>query len=526
MYDYIIVGAGWAGSLVAGKLAEAGARILALEAGGRDTSMLIHMPAGFQKLLVAGQFLYPYETVPQAQLDGRPRSLPAGKGLGGGSSLNAMCWVVGQRKDYQDWQAAVGNTGDWSYDNLLRHFRAIEGNQLFSDEFHGSSGPVRVSYPPKINPLNAAVIKAFQELGLPFNPDYNGAEQRGVSLVQSNFYNARRYSSAVAFLHPVERKRNIEVQTDAIVHRVVFESDKAVGVEYSIGGRTVIANAKEIILSAGALNSPRILMLSGVGPEAELKKHDITVRYDARDVGANLQDHAQVPILAQSRQPWGYYRDGQGMRMLINGLRYLLFRDGPASGSGIESNAYFNPDDPAGDPTIQCFHNPALLSASLGKAAGKPGMTFVNVVLRPKSRGRLTLRDADPRSMPLIDPQWFSDAEDVRKILGGLRYVRRVLDQPSMKELFYPALMPGVELQSDQQLQDYVRSSATTMWHPVGTCRMGSDEHAVVDAELKVRGVRNLRVIDASIMPNIVSANTNAPTMALASKGVELLLNH
>ncbi len=291
MHDFVVVGAGSAGSLVAGRLAETGANVLVLEAGGRDTSMLIHMPAGFHKLLVHGRFLFPYETEPQSQLDGRARSLPVGKGLGGSSSLNAMCWVVGQPRDYDAWQAAAGSEAKWSFDDLLPHFRKIEANQLLDNEFHGNSGPVHVSFPPKINPLNAAVVRAFQEAGLPFNADYNGAQQRGVSLVQSNFFDARRYSSAVAFLHPVEKQPNVTVETGALVHRLLFEGDRVVGVEYSQRGQFRHAMADEVIVSAGALNSPRILMLSGVGPEEELRKFGIQVRHKSPDVGNHLQDH-------------------------------------------------------------------------------------------------------------------------------------------------------------------------------------------------------------------------------------------
>ena len=523
-YDVIVVGGGSAGCLIAGRLAqETDAKVLLIEAGGHDTNPLIHIPSGFSKLLQYGWFLWPYMTVPQAQLDGRPRPLQQGKGLGGGSSINAMVYVRGQRRDYQRWQDAVGTTGQWSYDDLLPHFVGMEGNDFFAGPLHGTDGPLKVSQPVQVNALNQAAIKAFQQAGLPYNPDYNAGQQRGVGPCQLTIGDARRCSSAVAFLDPAKSRSNLTIVTRALVTNIVFEGDRAVGVEYVRSGKTVRALAGEVVLSAGALNSPRILMLSGIGPEAELTRHGIKVMVASPDVGRNLQDHPQVLVGARCRTNMGYAKDAKGLGMIAAGVRYYLTRQGPGATNGIESVSYYNPDNPNGEPTVQSFHSAVIADEERGSPKSYAGLTINSVVLQPRSRGQVTLKDADARSAPVFDPNYLGDPEDMRVMVAGVRYCREVLKAPALRDIMEPEMLPGLDIQSDEDLAAYARRNLTSMWHPVGTCRMGADEAAVVDAALRVRGTRNLRVIDASIMPNLTSGNTNAPTMALASKGLDLI---
>lgn len=524
IYDVIVIGAGSAGSIVAGKLAaETEARVLVLEDGGRDRSPLIRIPAGFSKLLEYKQFMYPYETVPQRQLGGRRIPLVQGRGIGGGGSINAMVWMVGQPRDYDRWQMAVGDTGSWSFADMLTHFRAMEGNDTFAGPRHGTSGPLKVSQPLAIAPINRAVLKAFQQVGLPYNPDYNGAEQRGVGPCQLNIGDAERCSSARAYLHPAEERPNLSVWTDALVTRVIVEGDRAVGVEVVRSGRFESVFAAEIVLSAGALSTPRLLMLSGIGPEAELAKHGIALKVRSDDVGRHLQDHPEVPVIAQSHVEMGYLKDSTAFGAFKAGLRYVGTKSGPAASNGIETVAHFNPEFPDEEPTVQCFHAPVIARRALGELDAEPGLTLEVVVLQPKSRGTLTLKDADPRSTALIDPNYLAHPDDMRTMLLGLRYAREVLDAPALKAVLKPELLPGARVQSDADLAEYARQNMSCMLHPVGTCRMGSGDDAVVDASLRVRGVRGLRVIDASVMPNIVSANTGAAVMGLAHKGAELM---
>lgn len=518
-YDVIVVGGGSAGSLIAGRLAvETDAEVLLLESGGWDLNPLIRIPAGYSKLLARGRFVLDYSTVPQAQLDGRPRPFWVGHVIGGGSSINAMAYVRGQRRDYERWNSAAGGDGGWSYDDLLPHFLAMEANSIFADEYHSTDGPLKVSWPREINPLNLAAIQAFQEVGLPFNADYNGADQRGVSVLQLTLGDARRCSSADAFLHPARRRPNLTIRTRALVERVLLDGSRVTGARFVHRRRRQDARAPHVIVCAGAFNSPRLLMLSGIGPEDELSRHNIPVKVASPDVGHHLQDHPNVGLHARARRAdTGYAKDARGIPMLIDGLRYLLTHDGPAATNGIPSVAFCSPDHPDDPPTVQIFHTP--IGTGLGQGPPAPGLTLETIVLQPQSRGRITLKDADPRSVPLIDPNWLSEPDDMTTMLAGLRYGRRALRAPALKDL----VAPGLATDSDEGLAEYARNNLFTNYHCVGTCRMGADDQSVVDPALKVRGVDGLRVIDASIMPNLPSGNTQAPTMAIASKGLDLL---
>ncbi|MCV9879429.1 GMC family oxidoreductase [Brenneria izbisi] len=524
-YDVIVVGGGAAGCVVAGKLAtKTDLKILLLEAGDDDNDMLIHIPAGFAKLLQQDKHVWPYNTIPQVQLTNEPKRYRSAKVIGGGSSINAMCYVRGQARDYQQWQEAVGDEGKWSWQAILPHFIAQEGNDTFHNEYHGTFGPLKVSLAKNINKLNQGCLRAFQEYGLPYNPDYNGKTQLGVSPVQGNFSDARRCSAAVAYLNPVRGNANLEIKTRCPVSRILIEKGVATGVEFKEGGQLRQVRAGHVILSGGAIHSPKILMHSGVGPAEHLTALGIPVLVDSPDVGKNLQDHPIVPVKAYCKGELGYQKAAQGIGALKSGLKYLISKDGPAAGNGVETVSYFNPDDLTAEPTIQCYHVPIISEDGLSPSGNQSGITFELVVLRPKSRGEIMLRDTNPFSEPLINPNFMADEYDLTTAIKSVKAMREVMNQPSLAAYLESEIAPGPQIQTDEQIGAWIKQTVTTMWHPVGTCRMGKDEKAVVDARLRVKGVENLRIIDASIMPNIISGNTNAPTQALANYGVEMFI--
>jgi choline dehydrogenase-like flavoprotein len=520
-YDIVIVGAGAAGCVVASYLAEhTDASIALIEAGEMDRDPFIHIPAGFANILAHDRHVWKYETVPQ---HGTKRAYRSGKVLGGGSSINAMCYVRGQIRDFAAWQDAVGDTGKWSYEDLLPVFMAQEDNDTFHDEYHGIDGGLAVQQPKGINKLNQYCLKAFQEYGLPYNPDYNGKSQIGVSPVQSTVGNQRRCSAVDAYLRPHLASGRVTLLTGKTAVRILIENKRAVGVELMDSGlETVMAG--EVVLSAGSTHSPMILMHSGIGPAEQLRQHGIAVIVDSPEVGENLHDHPMVPVRAYVKGDLGYQAAAHGLGTVKAGLRYLVTRDGPASGNGIETVSHWNPSDLSADPTIQCYHAPIILNEQLSATGDRSGVTFELVVLQPKSRGWVRLADSDPTSMPLINPNFIGEEEDLRAAVESVRAIREVMAQASLASVIEEEMDPGPRIQSDAEISEWVKRVVTTMWHPVGTCRMGRDARAVVDARLRVRGVDGLRVIDASIMPNITSGNTNAPTQALARHATAMLV--
>ncbi|MDF7673617.1 GMC family oxidoreductase N-terminal domain-containing protein [Acetobacteraceae bacterium ESL0709] len=522
-FDVVIVGSGAAGCVVAGYLAEkTDARIAVIEAGGRDTDPLIHIPAGFSKILADDRHVWKDHTVPQYGTERRFRS---GKVLGGGTSVNAMCYVRGQKRDFDAWKQAVEGQGGWSYETMWQNYIEQECNDSFHDRHHGVNGTLSVQLPQTINKLNRQCLKAFQEYGLPYNPDYNGDSQLGVSPVQSNVSNKRRCSAVDAHLRRHLKSGRVKLFSRCTVTRVIIENGRAVGIEALKGGKRGIIRAGLVILSAGAVHSPKILMHSGIGPGKQLEQFGINVIVDAPQVGENLHDHPIVPISAFVKGDLGYQKAAQGLGVIKTGLRYILTKDGPASGNGIETVSYWNPMDLAAEPTVQCYHTPIISQDGLSPTGKRSGVTFEVVVLQPKSRGWIRLRDSDPTSMPLINPNFIGHEEDLKVAVEGVKAIRKVMVQESLVSLIDEEVSPGPRVQSDEDIGQWVRAVATTMWHPVGTCRMGSDEQAVVDAHLRVKGVSHLHVIDASIMPNIISGNTNAPTQALARHAAKLLVS-
>jgi choline dehydrogenase-like flavoprotein len=524
-FDILIVGSGAAGCVVADYLARHTDKSIAvLEAGPMDRNPLIHIPAGYSKMLAKDTNVWAYNTVP---VHGQERRYRMGKVVGGGTSVNAMCYVRGQKQDFDAWQEAVGETGDWSWETMCKTYIEQERHDTFHNEHHGIDGPLSVELPQGINELNQRCMKAFQEYGLDYNADYNGERQTGVSPVQSNTDKGRRASAAVAYLHPHVASGRVTLLTSRTVSKILIEGTRAVGVEVHWGSRVEQIKADLVILSAGAVQSPKILMHSGVGPRNQLEAFGIPVIADLQGVGENLHDHPIIPIAAFVKGKMGYQAAAQGVGMIASGMRYLVTRDGPASGNGIETVSYWDPDNLSNEePTVQCYHEPIISEDGLNPSGGRSGVTFATVVLQPRSRGSVRLSDDNPLSMPLIDPKFIDDEFDLKVGIAAVKAVRKVMEQRSLAEVIEEEFLPGVKVQTDEEIGSFVKQVATTMWHPVGTCRMGreDDPDAVVDARLKVKGIDALHVIDASIMPRIISGNTNAPTQALARHASKMLV--
>jgi choline dehydrogenase-like flavoprotein len=521
-YDYIVIGGGSAGSAVTGRLIEAGANVLLLEAGPRDKNPLVHIPAGFTRLL-STDLLYHYETEPQMGLDARPRIVPQGRVLGGGSSVNALIYIRGQREDYDEWRR-LGNSG-WSYEEVLPYFKRAEDNERLNDDYHGVGGPLGVSDLTQRCELSTAFVRAGQQAGIPFTHDFNGVRQNGVGFNQITTRNSRRCSAAVAYLRSAEASGRLTIRTGVRVDRILIEQGRAVGVEYTSNGELVREKGcKEVILSGGAVQSPRLLMLSGIGDAGELARHGIGAVQHLPGVGANLQDHFEFPAVSYCTGNYGYYGQDSIVNTLKNGMQYLLFKSGPVTSNVTEACAFVNVDDPEARPNIQMHFVPIVFLDLDQDRVKSAGATINPCVLRPQSRGEIRLRGANPDAPLRIDPKYFQHPEDRRVAVEGLKKAREILAQPALRFYTDEEALPGAAIETDAALMDYIRKRAKTVYHPVGTCKMGIDEQAVVDPELRVRGVNGLRVIDASVMPNLISGNTNAASIMIGEKGADYVL--
>jgi choline dehydrogenase len=521
-YDYIVVGAGAAGCAVANRLSEdPDTSVLLLEAGGRDWSPLIHVPVGFTKL-TSPRVNWGFETVPQAQLNNREMWYPQGRTLGGGTSINAMIYIRGQAEDYDRWRDA-GNEG-WGYSDVLPFFRRAEHNERLADEFHGTDGPMNVTEQIERNTLTKAFLRAAQELGLPFNHDFNGESQDGVGYYDVTQRNAHRESAATAYLKPARGRPNLTVVTNAQATKIIIERGRATGLCYRHRKHTATARTRgELIVSGGAINSPRLLLLSGIGPADELGALGIDVVHDLPGVGKNLQDHMDVYLTARTT-PVSFNESDRPDRVLLYGLEYLLFKTGPMTACVCEAGAFVRAGADSATPDIQIHCLPAFVIDHGRQRVKGHGITINTCNLRPRSIGDVRLRSSDPSDRPLIDPNFLGDQHDWEMSVEGFRWGRRLLQAPAFAPYITSEHMPGSEVQSDDDIRAYIRQWSKTDYHPVGSCKMGQDDLAVVDTHLRVRGLDGLRVIDASIMPTLISGNTQATSVMIGEKGAHHVL--
>jgi len=517
-FDYVIVGAGSAGCVLANRLSENPAtRVLLLEAGGHDRAREVHIPIAFPKLFKT-EHDWNYETEPQARLSGRRLYWPRGKLLGGCSSTNAMIYIRGVPQDYDAWHA-LGAEG-WRFADVLPYFKRAECQERGADPWHGDDGPLSVADPRHVHPLSRAFVAAALECGLPANDDFNGATQEGAGLFQVTQQRGARHSTAAAYLTPARHRTNLTIRTTAQALRILLHDKRAVGIEYLRDtSKEQVRAAREVLLCGGAINSPQLLLLSGIGPGEQLAALGIPVAHDLPGVGQNLQDHLVVPVLFACTEPFTLAT----AETLLNYLRYLVLRRGPFVSNIAEAGAFVRTVDTLPAPDLQFHFGPAYyLDHGFVQPEGH-GFTIAPTLLRPASRGTITLACRDPLAAPRIEPQYLAHDNDLRVLVYGVQLARRIAAARPLASYCGGEYCPGEAAQSPEAITAHIRENAQTVYHPVGTCRMGTDDRAVVDPRLRVRGLAGLRVVDAAVMPLIPGGNTNAPVIMIAEKAADLI---
>mgnify|MGYP001818188760 CR=1 FL=1 len=531
-YDYIIVGAGSAGCALAYRLSrESSRRVLLLEAGGKDSFPMIHIPLGFAFLMKNPKVNWCYETEPEPNMHNRKLSWPRGKVLGGTSCINGMVYIRGQRQDYDRWES-LGNPG-WSYEDVLPYFKRSEHKAEGANEYHGYGGPLWVQEVPKEEKLELAdiFVQAAVQTGLPYNEDFNGADQEGAGDYQINVQKGRRQSTARTYLKLCETRPNLTVLTSALSERILIENGRACGVEYRLSGRkgaSILERAYasgEVILCGGVINSPQLLELSGIGQRERLEGLGIEVKQDLPGVGENLQDHLTVNVQQGLHGVNTFYEETRPLAMIKNLFKYLFKRSGLLAHPASQVGVFFRTSDEQATPDAQVHFAPAASDTdSKGNMKTQPGTTATVCHLRPESRGSVHIRSSDPAQAPAIKANYLDTDNDRKAIVAAVRRVRDIYAAPALDSYRGEEVLPGAGLQTDEEILSYVRAEAESVYHPVGTCKMGNDDMAVVDERLRVHGIKDLRVADASIMPNVTSGNTNAPAIMIAEKCADMVL--
>ena len=532
-FDFVIAGGGTTALVAASRLVrDFDFSVLVIERGPARTDPSLSRPSEYLPHLARGTFLEMHRSAAQEQLGGRAPIIPQAAALGGGSAVNAMVYIRGQPQDYNSWEQYVGPGSGWSYADMLPHFIALERNGRLNDRYHGIEGPLGVSDPGHVSDASLDFLLAAQGLGHSLNADFNGERQAGVGLMQLTTTREggrlRRSDIVSALIEPLRRDKRLTIVTGARVDRILIEGGRATGVEYRSGGKgekRIVRASRDVLVAAGSYNTPKLLMLSGIGPADQLADHGIAPLADLPGVGANLQDHHEVPVVVAAKIKWGYFREDSGWRRRRNLFQYNAFGTGPASTTGIEACLFYDPD--GGDrPTVQLYCVPTVyLDRDVSSARPTYGVTLNSCLLRPRARGSVRLASVDPAARPIVDCNFFGHPDDLRLTIASLRFARQLFDTEPMASKVARELLPGEGVVADERLAQHCARTVKTNYHPVGTARMGPshDPLAVLDARLRVRGIEGLRVIDCSAMPFLPSGNTHAPALALASRAADII---